>query len=162
MLVIQSKTTDYNTKIGQIGDKIDIDHDHDKYITTKEFNQLTSKHFTARLKQTNLATKSDIANSVKKTDFDDKLKRCFVTSNKNELDELSKRIKANSKNRLIKDQIHTFNIVNGEKHFSLGIFQNYLVFIVAKRYSKYFRGTTRINLSKSNGISEENIENISK
>ena len=27
------------------------DHDYDKYITTQEFNELTSEIFTARLKQ---------------------------------------------------------------------------------------------------------------
>ena len=58
--------------------------DHDKYITTPEFNKLTAENFAARLAQANLASKSDIANFVKKTDFDDKLKNLNkkVTSNK--------------------------------------------------------------------------------
>ena len=47
------------------------DHDHDKYITTPEFNKLTLENFAARLAQANLASKSDIADFVKKTDFDD-------------------------------------------------------------------------------------------
>ena len=34
--------TDYNTKINEIKKKI-TDHDHDKYITTSEFNKLTTK-----------------------------------------------------------------------------------------------------------------------
>ena len=54
--------------------KITTDHDHDKYITTQEFNKLISETFTARLAQPNLARKSDIANFVKKTGFDDKLR----------------------------------------------------------------------------------------
>ena len=41
------------------------DHDHDKYITTLEFNNLAARVFTARLAQAHLITK---------TDFDDKLK----------------------------------------------------------------------------------------
>ena len=41
------------------------------------------RKFTARLKQANLARKSDIGSFVKKTNFDDKIKN--VTSNKNEL-----------------------------------------------------------------------------
>ena len=49
------KKTDYNTKISEIENKITTDHDHDKYITTQEFNKLTSEYFTARLKQANLA-----------------------------------------------------------------------------------------------------------
>ena len=50
------KKTDYNTKINEIEKKI-TDHNHDKYITTPEFNSLTSGNFTARLKQANLASK---------------------------------------------------------------------------------------------------------
>ena len=42
------------------------------------------------------------------------------------------------------------------------MFQNYLVFMPAKKYIKYFSGTTRINSWKYNGMSEENIENITK
>ena len=33
------KKTDYNTKIKDIQNKITTDHDHDKYITTQEFNK---------------------------------------------------------------------------------------------------------------------------
>ena len=59
-------------------------HDHSKYITTPEFNKLTAENFSARLKQANLATKGNIADFVKKTNFDDKLKNLYkkVTSNK--------------------------------------------------------------------------------
>ena len=42
-----------------------IDNDYDKYITTQEFNKLTS-NFTARLNIANLACKIDITNFVKK------------------------------------------------------------------------------------------------
>ena len=86
------KKTDYNTKIGEIENKITTDYDHDQYITTQEFNRLTSENFTARLKQENLASKNDIANFVKITSFDEKLKT--VTSNKNGLNDLSKKVKA--------------------------------------------------------------------
>ena len=75
------KKTDYNTKVCEIESKITADHDHDKYITAQEFNfksaqefKLASENFTARLAQANLESKSDIANFVKKTYFDDKLK----------------------------------------------------------------------------------------
>ena len=78
------KKTDYNTKISEIENKI-TDHDHDKYITTQEFNRLTSENFTA-----NLASKNYIATFVKKTSFDEELKT--VTPNKNELNELSKQV----------------------------------------------------------------------
>ena len=55
-----------------------------------------------------------------------------------------------------------FSILNGAKYFSLGIFQNYLEFIPAQKYIKYFSGTTRIESWKSNGMLEENIEKITK
>ena len=97
------KITDYNTKISEIESKITTDHDHDKYITTHEFNKLTSEYFTAILAQASLASKSDIANFVKKTDFDNKLK--IFTSNKNELSKLSKKVKAISTEGLTKDLI---------------------------------------------------------
>ena len=41
-------------------------------------------------------------------------------------------------------------------------FQSSLVFLSAKEYIKYFGSTTWIDLCKSNGMSEENIENITK
>ena len=54
--------------------------------------------------------------------------------------------------------INKFSILNGANYFYLGIFQNYLLFVPAK----YFSGTTRIGSWKSNGMSEENIENKTK
>ena len=44
-------------------------HDHDKYITTQEFNKLNAQNFASRLAQANLASKSDIANFIKKPRF---------------------------------------------------------------------------------------------
>ena len=58
--------------------------------------------------------------------------------------------------------IDKFSILYGAKYFSLGIFQNYLVFIPGKKYIKYFSGTAQIKLWKYNGLSEENIANITK
>ena len=89
LLVTQSKKTDYNTKINEIEQKTSHQN-HDKYITTPEFNKLTSENFAARLKQKNLPSKSDIANFVNKTDFNNKLKD--VTANKNDLKNYQKRL----------------------------------------------------------------------
>ena len=77
------KNSDYNTKVSEIEKKI-TDHDHDKYITTPEFNKLTAENFATRLVQANLASKNDIVNCLKKPCFDDKLKNLNkkVTSNK--------------------------------------------------------------------------------
>ena len=73
MLVIQSKKTDYDTKINETEKKFTY-HNHDKYITTPDFNKLTAENFDGRLAQANLVTKSDIVNFVNKTDFDEKQK----------------------------------------------------------------------------------------
>ena len=48
--------------------------DHSKHITIPEFYKLAAEIFAAKLTQANLATKKDIAISVKKTDYDDKQK----------------------------------------------------------------------------------------
>ena len=74
---------EYDTKISEIEKKIS-DHDHDKYITTPEFDKLTAENFATKLAQANLASKSGIANFVKNRDFDNKPKKLNkkVTSNK--------------------------------------------------------------------------------
>ena len=68
------KITDYNTKITEIEKKL-TDYDHEKYISTPEFNTLASDVFNARLAQANLITK---------TEFDAKLSSLNrkITSNK--------------------------------------------------------------------------------
>ena len=63
---------------------------------------------------------------------------------------------------MTKDLISKVSILNGANYFSSAIFQNYLVLIPVKKHVKYFSGTTRIDFCKSNGISEENIENTTK
>ena len=61
-----------------------IDNNHNKYITTQEFNKLTVDSFVAILTQAKLATKSDVDDFVEKTDIDDKLNNLNknVVSNK--------------------------------------------------------------------------------
>ena len=49
MLEIQSKKTGYNTKLSEIDNEITADYDHDKHITTQEFDKFTSEDFNARL-----------------------------------------------------------------------------------------------------------------
>ena len=119
---------------------------------------MAAENSAARLAQVKLENKNDIANFIRKTDFDKKLKNL----NKNELNELSKEIKEMSRKILTKDLINKFSVLNGAKYEYSGIFQNYLVFIPAKKYIRYFGGTTWIDSWKPNGISEENIENIPK
>ena len=70
--------------------------------------------------------------------------------------------KYNIKKGLTKDLINKLSILNGAKYFSLGIFENYLVFTPTRKHIKYFQGTTQIYSWKSNGMSEESIENVTK
>ena len=50
------KKTDYNTKITEIENKLN-NHNHDKYITTPEFNSLAANVFNARLSRASSVTK---------------------------------------------------------------------------------------------------------
>ena len=124
--------------------KITTDRDHDKRITIHESDTLTAENFPARLAQSNLTRKNDIANFVKGKDFDYKLKKSNkdVTANKNELNELSKEVKVISTKGLTKNLINRFSILDEAKSFSSGIFHIYLVLIIAKKYIKYFSATT--------------------
>ena len=58
------KKTDNDAKINEI-EKKGTDHDHNKYITTPEFNELTAENFAARLAQANLVTKTDFVNKLR-------------------------------------------------------------------------------------------------
>ena len=46
MLVVQSKKKDYDTKISEIKKTL-TDHNHDKYITTPEFNKFNNFNSTS-------------------------------------------------------------------------------------------------------------------
>ena len=82
-----------NTKINKVENKIP---NHDIYITTHEFNKLTEKRFTARLKQVNLVTKSYFDHKL--TSFNKR-----ITSNKRKYLEVKKKL-----NSLIKNDSNFF------------------------------------------------------
>ena len=88
------KKTDYNPKISDIEKKI-IDHNHDKYITTPEWNTLAADVFNSRLAaQTNL---------IKKPEFDFELKSISdrVTSNKTKHLLVENELQKNYKNMML-------------------------------------------------------------
>ena len=76
-------------------------------------NKLTLEKFSSRLKQVNLARKTDIDNFAKKIDFNNQVQN--FTSNKNELNELSKKVKAISTKGLTKKLMDKFSVLNGTK-----------------------------------------------
>ena len=61
-----------NSEISEVENKIP---NHAKYISTQEFNKLTAKYFTERLKEADLASKTNFVNKL--TSFDKQ-----ITSNK--------------------------------------------------------------------------------
>ena len=74
------KKTDYITKITETEKKL-TDHNHDKYITTQQFNTFTASVFNERYALANLVTKTDFDN------FDSIIaaNKTKITSNENEL-----------------------------------------------------------------------------
>ena len=58
LVALLKKKTDYDAKVTEIEHKLN-NHNHDKYITTLEFNKLATDVFNARLAQANLITKTD-------------------------------------------------------------------------------------------------------
>ena len=114
------RKTDYNAKITEIEKQL-TNHNHDKYITTPEFNTLAAHVFNARLAQAKLITK---------TDFDAKLwspNRKF-TQNK-------------TKHLLVENELNKLKTFDsgyfiGKSHFEEDGTQNYLVFQPINRYFK--------------------------
>ena len=94
---------------------------HNKYITTPEFNKLTVETFAAKLRQANLVTK---------TDFHDNPKN------------LNKKITSNKTKHVVVEnewkKLETFDSIyfRGESHFKDDANQNYLVFQTAYKYFK--------------------------
>ena len=88
------KKTDCNTKISEIENKVN-DHNHDKYITTPEFNTIAADVFKARL-----TAQTDL---IRKPDFDSKLEGISdrVTENKTKYLLVENELKKNYKNMML-------------------------------------------------------------
>ena len=122
--------TDCNTKVTEIENKLN-NHNHDKYITTPEFNTFAADVFNARIARANLITKRD---------FDDKLSN------------LNSKITANkSKHLLVENELkelRTFDLgyFIGKSHFEEDGTQNYLIFQPLCKYFKVITNTDYENL----------------
>ena len=57
------KKTDYDTKVTEIEKRV-TDHNHDKYITTTEFNKSATDTVNTRIVQANLLKKTDFGNKL--------------------------------------------------------------------------------------------------
>ena len=135
----------YNTKISDIEKKI-IDHNHDKYITTPEFNTMAADVFNARL-----AAQTDL---IRKPEFDFKLKGISdrVTENK------TKHLLV--ENELKKLQKFDATYFRDKSHFEGDGTQSYLVFQPIYRHFRRIIGTGSSNYIyfwKSIGLSDESF-----
>ena len=127
--------TDYDT---EIENKLN-NHNHDKYITTLEFNTLAADVFNARLSQASL---------VRKTNFDN-----TVSSLNSKIAEIK------TKNESIENEfkkLKTFDLgyFTGKSHFE-DVAQNYLVFQPTKIYFKIIANSKLISSWQSKGLSEK-------
>ena len=137
------RKTDYDTKISDIDKKV-TDHDHDKYLTTPEFNTLAASVFNARLVQVDLVTK---------TDFDAKLRKISdrVTSSK-----CKHLLVENEFKKLEKFDAAYFR---GKNYFdSNDGTQNCIVFEQVKKYLEVVNND--IKSWKSKELSDEKISSI--
>ena len=141
------KKTNYDTKISELEKKL-TDHNHDKYITTPEFNTLAADVFNARLAQANLITK---------TDFDAKLSS------------LNRKITPNkAKHLLVENKFKKLKAFNsscfiGKSHFEEDGTQNYSVFQPIYIYFEIIAGVgncSYINYWKSKGLSDKKINSV--
>ena len=139
-LAVWLKKTEYDTKVTEIENKLN-NHNHDKYITTPEFNTLAADVFNARLAQANLVTK---------TDFDAKLSS------------LNKRVTVNkTKHLLVVNELKKLKAFDlsyfiGKSHFEEDGAQNYLAFQSIHRYFK-ISNKKYISSWKSKGLFDETV-----
>ena len=82
------KKTDYNTKVTEIENKLN-DHNHDKYITTPEFNSLATNVFNASLAKVNLITKTNFDITVSSLDSEIAGNKTKIKSIEDELKKLN-------------------------------------------------------------------------
>ena len=134
------KKADYNTKISELEKKL-TDHNHDKYITTPEFNTLAASVFNARLSQPNVITE---------TDFDAKLPSLNRKITSNKLKHLL------VENELKKLKTFDSSYFIDKSHFEEDGTQNYSVFQPMYRCVGVGTGNY-IYFWKSKGLSDENI-----
>ena len=123
-----------------------IDHNHDKYITTPEFNTMEADVFNARL-----AAQTDL---IRKPEFDFKLKDISDRVTKNKTKHLL------VENELKKPQKFDAAYFRGKSHFEEDGTQNYLVFQPMYRYFRRIIGVSSgnyIHFWKSIGLSDERI-----
>ena len=140
--LVKKSKTDYDTKITETEKKL-TDHNHDKYITTPEFNTIAASVFNARLAQANLVSKTYFDNKVSSLDS-----KIAVNKTKNESIE----------NELKKLKKFDSSYFIGKSHFEEDGTQIYLVFQLLNKYFKVIVNTDYASPWESKGLSAETIK----
>ena len=131
MLEVLLKKTDYNTKITEIGNKL---NSHDKYITV----------FNVKLTQANLVAKTNFGNTV--SSLNNK-----IAANKTK--------NVSIENELKKLKTFDSSYFRSKSHFEEDGTQHYLVFQPINRYIKLIANNKLyISSWKSKGLSDETIK----
>ena len=136
------KKVNYDTKITEIEQKL-TEHDHDKYVTTPETNNLAAAVFDTRLKRANL---------VIKTEFDDRLRSFNHRINTNKTKHLL------VENELKKLKTFDLSYFKGKGHFEENGTHNYLVLQPMHQYFKLIPNKKYISERKSKGLPDESIK----
>ena len=141
MLVIWLKKQIDDTKVTEIENKLN-NHNHDKYISTREFNTLAADVFNARLSRANLDVKTIFDNTVSSLDTK-------INGNKS----LGALLQRTFKTLESPDLCY----VKSKSHFGEDGAQNHLVF---QPINKYFKVITTDNnyVSSWKGLSTESIK----
>ena len=142
MLVIWLKKQIVILIVTEIENKLN-NHNHDKYITTPEFNKLAADVFNVILAQGDLITKIIFDNTVSNVDSK-------IAENKTK--------KKSIENELKKLKTFDLSYFTGTKHFEEDGTQNYLVFQPIRRYFKIIAHRKYISSWKSKGLSDEAIK----
>ena len=144
LTAVENKIPSVNNKkkITEIDIKL-YNHNHDKYITTPEFNTLAADYFNVRLAQGNLITK---------TDFDAKLLSLNIKITRNK-----------TKNLLVENELNKLKSFDssyfiGKIHLEEDGTQNYLVFQPINKYFKVIDNADYVSSWKSKGLSAESIK----
>ena len=124
-----AKKTNYNTKITEIEIKLN-NHDHDKWITTPEFNTLAADVFNAILARANVVAKTNFDNTVSRLDS-----KIAANKTKNES------IENESKSLKTFDSCYFI----GKSHLEEDGTQNYLVFQSLNKYFKVIANTVYVS-----------------
>ena len=129
-------------KITEIENKL-TDYNHDKYITTPEFNTLAVDVFHARLAQANL---------IAKTDFDAKLS----SLNKNVTKNKTRHLLVENELKKLKNFDSSYFI--GKSHFEEDATQTYFVFQPLNKHFEVVANIAYVLSWESKGLSGETIK----